>query len=308
MLVERIMETTGHSTPSLIVLWNKLWDEIRNFKKFFNVTDFTEAIFLKVLLPFNDIVSDFLVAENGMYRCVECDPLNPIRWSSAFIYFVIAFPGVMIAVSNIWFFKDRLCSRRFQGFALIFILVILFPMELFVFTFGNPTYIFPLAIFVSTCILCVGVMDIFFHGPIMKRISLCVIGYEGIFESGPELFLQLLILMARQEYSETSFLDVYSMCTSLVMLSKDLAVNILSNCQNKPLLNKSFTGKMFELRKIFPVIMLTSIFRIGTLALAVHHIFVVNAMHFLIPLKLIIFLPPTFTLLWLHSCNYTKLI
>ena len=53
--------------------------------------------------------------------------------------------------------------------------------------------------------------------------------------------------------------------------------------------------------KILPVIILTAIFRLGTIALAIHHIFVYDHFFFLIHLQLVIFLPPIMTIIILKS-------
>ena len=81
--------------------------------------------------------------------------------------------------------------------------------------------------------------------------------------------------MVGGDYYETKSILIYSMCASNIMLSKDLAENILRNCEKDPLLNKSFSGRLNVIRKIIPVIMLTLTFRLGTQALAIHHIFVI---------------------------------
>ena len=169
-------------------------------------------------------------------------------------------------------------------------------MEAFLLQHANPKCLLPPAVFVSSVILIVGLMDVFFHGPYMRKLSTLVTGYEGRFESAPQLLLHLVLLIAGQEYFYTSGLDIYGLITSIAMLGKDLAENILMNGQNNyP--NKSFLGKILAMGKIFPAILLTAFFRLGTLALAIHHIFVLRTGLLLVPLKLIIILPPAVTLL-----------
>ena len=173
-------------------------------------------------------------------------------------------------------------------------------MEGFLLQHAHPKSLFPAAICVSTTILSIGLMDVVFHGPYMRKLSTLVTGYEGRFESAPELLMHLVLLIAGEEYFYTSGLDIYDLLTSLAMLGKDLAENILMNGQ-QDYTSKSFPGKIVSMARIFPVILLTAIFRLGTLALAIHHIFVLRTGLLLVPLKLIIILPPALTILCVRT-------
>ena len=55
------------------------------------------------------------------------------------------------------------------------------------------------------------------------------------------------------------------------------------------------------MKRIIPVIILTAIFRLGTLALAIHQIFILECGLLLIPLKLIIIVPPVISILCLQK-------
>ena len=88
-------ETEGSETIRGIL--SKFWQEIRNFRKYFNINDCAEGIVLKVFLPANDIISDFLFARN-LFR--STDPRIK-QWFTFFAYYFTAWPGVMFLLSNI---------------------------------------------------------------------------------------------------------------------------------------------------------------------------------------------------------------
>ena len=60
----------------------KFWDEIKDFKKHFNLNDCAEGIVLKVFLPVNDIISDFLFAE----KLLESENRVVRQWFAFFAY------------------------------------------------------------------------------------------------------------------------------------------------------------------------------------------------------------------------------
>ena len=290
--------SNSETTTSFWELLTRFGDEIRSYKKFFNLNDCAEALLLKLFLPANDLISDFLVAE----KWFKSDNDIVCKWFTFFAYYFIACPGLMFLIANIGMIIDKICSSRCQGSVIPFLVMLfLFTTEAFLLVYADPRILFPVAIFVSSAILMVGVMAVFFHGPCMKQISNLVTGYEGRFESAPQFFMHLVLLMAGQEYFQTSGLEIYGLCTSLVMLGKDLAESILMHGPHNSLQNKALSSKIYAMGKIFPVIILTAIFRLGTLALAIHHIFVVEFGFLLVPLKLIIMLPPAMTILCLRS-------
>ena len=57
-------EEGNEENETVCGILSKFWQELRNFKKYFNINDCAEGILLKVLLPANDIFSDFLFARN----------------------------------------------------------------------------------------------------------------------------------------------------------------------------------------------------------------------------------------------------
>ena len=273
--------------------------ELKSSNKYFSWNYCAEAFFFKVFLPFNDIISDFLVAEK-LYRSK-----NELvsRWFTFYSYYFIACPGFMFLLGAINFLQNGYMTRcGCKGSLLPFlVLVCVLCLEGLFLPYANPKFLLPAAVFVSSIILFVGLIEVLFHGPYMRKLSILVTGYEGRFESAPQLLMHLVLLIAGEEYFYTSELDIYGLLTSLAMLGKDLAENILMNGQ-QDYTSKSFPDKIVSMAKIFPVILLTAIFRLGTLALAINHIFVLKTgLLLLVPLKLMLVLPPALTLLCLRS-------
>ena len=121
----------------------------------------------------------------------EKDILN--TWTSTCIYYTIASPGIMALINNLASIKGALVRTKFQDILFIPLFVSLFCIEPALLMVGNPTVLFYLAIIVSTCFLRLGFMDLFFHGPCMKKISANLVQYGGYFESSPQLFVQIII-------------------------------------------------------------------------------------------------------------------
>jgi len=145
-------------------------------------------------------------------------------------------------------------------------------------------------------------MDVFFHGPLMKKLSSVITCHEGRFESAPQLIMHLVLLIMEQskEESKRSDFDYYGIISSLLMLGKDLSESILINGSNRSsssYLAKSFPRKIIAMARLFPAIILTAVFRLGTIALFINHVFVLDEGLLLIPLKLIFMVPPAITIL-----------
>ena len=119
----------------------------------------------------------------------------------------------------------------------------------------------------------------------MRKLSNIIATYEGRFEAAPQLLLHLILLMTGEEYFSRSGLDIYGLITSLAMLGKDLTENILVN-GSQDYQSKPFTSKLMMMAKFLPVVLLTTIFRLGSLALVIHHIFILREGLLIIPLKL----------------------
>ena len=55
-------EEGNEENETVCGILRKFWQAIRNFKAYFNINDCIEGILLKVFLPANDIISEFLFA------------------------------------------------------------------------------------------------------------------------------------------------------------------------------------------------------------------------------------------------------
>ena len=282
------------------------WAEIRAFRKYFSWNAFIEAVLLKFFLPLNDIISDFLLAEK--FHNIIRDP-NINRWVTFFSYYFISCPGLMFLLSNLHMFRfspNR--TNSFKSVIVSFVLMVcVLCLEVVFIQHAHEKILFPAAILVSTCILILGTMEIVFHGPMMRKLSNLVASYEGRFEAAPQLLLHVILLMTLdgndgvdgdenvEQYFE--YLDIYGLLTSLAMLGKDLTENILLN-GTQDYQHKPFTSKLMMMGKFLPVVLLTTIFRLGSLALAIHHIFILQTGSLIVALKLFLLLPPALTIMY----------
>ena len=158
----------------------------------------------------------------------------------------------------------------------------------------------PVAILVSASILLIGFLSIFIHGPYMKKLYSSVAGYEGRYESAPQLLTQFVfILQGSRSFDRgsdnTTWEKVYAIVSSLMMLSKDLSEDILMSpeFQRLPILEK-----LTRMKRLFPAIIFTAVFRLGSLALFVHHIGVLDIGLLIIPFKIIFVVIPSLTLFY----------
>ena len=86
------------------------------------------------------------------------------------------------------------------------------------------------------------------------------------------------------------------------MLCKDLSESILINGSSRSTyLAKSFPMKIMAMARLFPAILLTVVFRLGTIALFVNHVLAVNEGLLLIVLKLSIVVLPAMVILFVRQ-------
>ena len=101
---------------------------------------------------------------------------------------------------------------------------------------------------------------------------------------------------------------IFGILSSLLMLGKDLSESLLINgsCRST-YLAKSFPMKIMAMAQLFPAVILTAVFRLGTIALFINHVFVLDEGLLLIPLKLIFMVPPAITILCVRQ-KYPEII
>ena len=291
-------------THAVSVLLNNFWAELRNAKKFFSFNDFTENLFFKAVLPLNDILSDFIVADNLYntdHRITIVDQLMGAQFCAMLMYFFIALPGFMALVYNMGLYLDKFCFAELFYVVLVVIVGLVPVILLF---FGDPRVVFYMALAISCCFQLLNIMSVIFHGPYMKKLVGKIHYFEGKFESAPQLFLQLTLLYAGEEFMEVPAIErFYGIVTSLLMLSKDFAENILINTKDIDFSKLSFGKRLFLFGKIMPPIILTVIFRLGALSIACHRLTSFQDFVLVIPLLLAIVLTPTICLILLKSSS-----
>ena len=215
---------------------------------------------LKVFLPANDIISDFLFARN----LFKNEDIIIKKWFTFFAYYFIAWPGVMLLLSFCGSkYLSRYCHASFFPCILI---VFILSLQAVIFIHPSPQILLPVAIFVSGITIIVGVMDVFFHGPAMKKLSSMITCYEGRFESAFQLIMHLVLLIKEQDKDNKDVYDYYGILSSLLMLCKDLSENILINGSSKSAYQaKSFPMKIMAMARLFPAILLIVVFRLETI-------------------------------------------
>ena len=108
----------------LCEIWHSFRKEVRDFRKNFSWNICIEAMVLRLFLPLNDIVSDFLIAKKSN-NTIKDKSIN--SWVTFFSYYFIACPGIMFLLSNLHMSSVRLGniqSNCFKIFLLPFILSI----------------------------------------------------------------------------------------------------------------------------------------------------------------------------------------
>ena len=172
---------------AVLVLLTNFWVELRNAKKFFSINNFAENLLFKAVLPVNDIVSDFIVADNLYntdYHITIVDQIKPTQFCAMLMlmYFFIASPGFMVLIYNIGLYLDKFCVAWLSLLVLVVIIVLL-PALLPL--YGDPRVVFYIALVVSCCFQLVNFMAVIFHGPYMKKLVGKITDFEGKFESAP---------------------------------------------------------------------------------------------------------------------------
>ena len=291
-------------TQTVVGLLTNFWAELRNFKTNFNINYCVESLLFYAVLPANDILSDFLVADNLYntdYHATIIDQLMGTQFCAMLMYFFIALPGFMVLIYNMGLYLDKFCFAELFYVVLVLIVCLVPALLLF---FGDPRVVFYLALAISCCFQLLNFMSVIFHGPYMKKLVGKITEFEGKFESAPQLFLQLTLLYAGDEYTVVPAIErFYGIVTSLLMLSKDFAENILINTEEINFAKLSFANKLFFFGRIIPPIVLTVIFRLGALSLACYRLSVSQDFVLVIPLMLALVLTPTICLIIFKSSS-----
>ena len=156
--------------------------------------NFAENLLFKAVLPVNDIVSYFIVADNLYntdYPITIVDQIKSTQFCAMLMYFFIAAPGFMVLVYNIGLYLDKFCLAWLSLLVLV-VLVLLLPALFSI--YGDPKVVVYIALVISCCFQLINFMAVIFHGPYMKKLVGKITDFEGKFESAPQLFLQLSLL------------------------------------------------------------------------------------------------------------------
>lgn len=175
---------------TISVFMKTLIKESKEMKKHFHFDKFLEGFFFRFALPLYDIISDFLLASTLSSDEYKSDPFLS-KFCTFFCYYCITLPGLMFQARNC----KRMLPKKFvklSNFTLTLMTCFLFFV---VYPNFSPTILMPTAILISIVLLAIGLMSMFVHGPNMITFADNTTGYEGRFESAPQLILQIFLLM-----------------------------------------------------------------------------------------------------------------
>ena len=175
-----------------------IWKEIRSCPTYFNKIYYVESIVSRFIFPANDIISDFLMAQ----QMFKSEDLFFKQVFTSLSYFFISLPGIIILYNQLILCVSFLRGRKMQGLlALCIYLVLLMVPKCHSQSFR------PLAYSVSAFILLVGFLNIFCHGR-TKKLSNIVNGYEGFYESIPQMIMQLIFFFFSEKWNGTSLVFI----------------------------------------------------------------------------------------------------
>ena len=278
------MENENKSSIQKIdVDYHQLWQEIVNCKTFWNGSnDVVMAIVLGLAPSTWDIQSDFSFA----YKQTKPSDEPGANIIPGLSYLFIALPGILLGLGFLHTSISSLCNKycfcycscscfcscscsssqgklgmfcQGLGHLLSITVVVGVVVGLVIMWINFPDVIFYLAVPTATSILFVKVMAVFLHGPEMKKLTVKITSTEGQYEAALQLLLISIIWLRKGEW------DV-AMVSSILMLGKGAAENLLTFGEDNKLLDQPFGKKIVLLLQYVPVMAMTGFFRIGAIA------------------------------------------
>ena len=273
--------------------FKKLWSEIRHFKEHFTMKGFFLGLFLGLIPSGWDTFSDFAFAADDHNRTIElinatdqfiykthlenrtnvtltskrslflADQRLDERTIRTVTYFCISIPALVTIVEYILKFNIKWCGSCAYNCLKFFAIVVVWMSVVRALSSNSPIY-FGLALISSLSVLTVKVLELFVHGPEMKKISLKATMAESSNESAGQLMFVIIVSLWAKEVTATGLM---SMLSSIIMIGKSSTESYLS-FGSKNLLRDASLGRQFFLFAITsPVFILTAIFRIGSFSL-----------------------------------------
>ena len=219
----------------------------RDVKDVFSMDEMVYSLMFSLLPSVWDISSDILL---GLDLEQKQQSIN-----SAICFLLVTLPVLIILYKHMW--KTFSPSRPWLTAVTIFILLIaVFPM---VFLF--PGVFKYSAMIVSACILSIKMVAVFVHLPAVKAVSRSLTEHESTYESSLQLFILLYIWLS------TGQMYLLTIISSVLVISKDAAENYLTSEPENMLQSKKVLSRILLVGKYLPLMFLTTIFRMGSLAL-----------------------------------------
>ena len=249
--IEMDMDDKESDEAKRIISIDRVKDFISNsykeIKEKFSVDEMLYSLMFSLLPSVWDISSDILLG-------LDLEQKQQVT-NSAICFLLVTKPILTILYKQMW--KHLSSSRPWLAAATIFIL----DMAICSMVGFFPGIFKYSAIIVSTCILGIKLVAVFVHLPTIKAVSRNLAEHESTYESSFQLFILLYIWLS------TGHMYLFTIISSVLVISKDAAENYLIKGTENLLQNKKFLSRIWLLGKYLPLMFLTTIFRMGSHAL-----------------------------------------
>ena len=195
------------------------------------------------------------------------------KWVALYSYSAIILPGVLLTFSSVHFYLRAVCGSTwttniaitFLFLALLLLCSLLVSLDTFRPATFEPKLLLPIAVCVSSILLSIKLLAVIVHGPTITMLSLNISAYESRYECLHQIIICLAMLMSGRISLGPRVL--YSLVTSFVLLSRDVAEQLLTFGQTNLLAGLSVPRKILAMGRLLPSITMTAIFRIGSMAM-----------------------------------------
>ena len=297
---------------------------------FDSTTDFSFAASVPFDCPdfFNPNETNSTKAEaEFVYRTIQdenpCGGVSPITIQVR-TYFFIALPGLLIMLSGFHKMTSsmaRKCCSSCQGpgchccghittlllltmlLLLAYAVICLIPRLTPAGSTDRPSDTFPTLSAVAAILSAVGLLGVkllavFVHGPETKKLAVWVTSLEAQHESALQLSSVLSLVIQSGQYR---LIGLLSMASSVLVLGKAGSEAFLTfGRENRLEAEASLKGKLCLLASLIPVFLLSSFFRVGTLAVSLAWMWYVSSTLALVAAAT---LPPLLVMLVLQGCG-----
>ena len=281
---------------------SKLWKEVKEWKSSWKKITFFQALVFGLSASLFDCGTDFYFAwtvpddcQHIAHRLHSWSPLTPcgnyhFKGVEATTYTAIALPVILLGISGIQRLLNHIAPKFFPGqthwciggtasvisraFEVLFCLILLLAAGwnyMLTNKFPKLGYIHGISIRVLAClsatfIIGVKIFGLFSHGPETSRLILRVTEMETKYEACLQL---LMVAITSLTSSRATFATFLSGLSSLAIIGK-VGVENLMEKHKEQVSECSLWGKIVLAAIVLPLFLLTTFFKVGTLALINH--------------------------------------